>query len=95
MILDGSLRIVKPARQILDSLLDHIPQALICGLELLESPWTIGPIAQLLNILRDQSRGRRFKVLFTTIGTSEVLSRKLHTSEQTVASPNYSIRGRA
>ncbi|KAI0149790.1 hypothetical protein F4776DRAFT_672023 [Hypoxylon sp. NC0597] len=87
--LDGSLRSVQPALQILGSLLDYSTQALICvidGLERLESSATIGAIAQLVDILRYQSRGRRFKVLFTTVGTSEVLRIKLSISEQVLAS---------
>ncbi|OTA64067.1 hypothetical protein K449DRAFT_393904 [Hypoxylon sp. EC38] len=94
--LDGSLASAEPALQVLDSLLDYAPRALICvidGLERLESPATIGAIAQLVNILRYQSRARRFKVLFTTIGTSEVLCRKLNISEQVLASRNIPSTG--
>ncbi|KAI0837579.1 hypothetical protein F5Y06DRAFT_297436 [Hypoxylon sp. FL0890] len=94
--LDGGLLSVLTALDILDNLLDHAPTALICvidGLERLEMPYTMAAIEQLVFMLRRQSEGRRFKVLFTTIGTSEVLSSEMNVREQVLA--NRTTLGRA
>ncbi|KAI1137184.1 hypothetical protein F5Y05DRAFT_419658 [Hypoxylon sp. FL0543] len=94
--LDGSIANFEPALQILDSLLDHAPLALICvidGLEELETPVTVDAIGQLVNTLRKQSEGRRFKVLFTTTGKSYVLSRELPSREQVPANRTPRVAG--
>ncbi|KAI1413998.1 hypothetical protein F5Y13DRAFT_188520 [Hypoxylon sp. FL1857] len=83
--LDGSLESAEPALQILEALLDHAPQALVCaidGLERLETPATKGALTRLVEILRSPSAGRRFKILFTTTKTSGVLPEMLNVREQ-------------
>ncbi|XXH05540.1 Vacuolar protein sorting-associated protein atg6 [Hypoxylon texense] len=86
--LDGSFASIDAALEILDSLLGLAPPALVCvinGLERLESRETMVGIALLVNMLRRQSGGRRFKILFTTLGSSYVLGKKMDIRERVLA----------
>ncbi|KAI2622557.1 hypothetical protein GGR54DRAFT_599023 [Hypoxylon sp. NC1633] len=88
--LDGSLASIDTALDILDSLMTLAPAALVCvidGLGRLESSDTYVGIAKLVNMLRRQSevRGRRYKLLFTTLGGSYVLGKKLDIRERVSA----------
>lgn len=87
--LDGSFSSVQAALGVLESLMELAPPALICvidGMERLEDRETMVGIALLVNMLRKQSSGRRFKVLFTTLGRSYVLGKKMEIKERVVAS---------
>ncbi|KAI0178876.1 hypothetical protein GGR52DRAFT_278194 [Hypoxylon sp. FL1284] len=86
--LDGSFASTDTALEVLDDLLTLAPAALVCvidGLERLESRDTMAGIALLLNMLRRQSDGRRYKILFTRLGSSYVLGKKLRISERVLA----------
>ncbi|KAI1205439.1 uncharacterized protein F4807DRAFT_464726 [Annulohypoxylon truncatum] len=82
--LDGTLASVEPALDMLTTLLEYIPPFLVCvidGLERLENNKTRPYLYMLLNRLRALSTGRRFKILFSTSGPSQVLSEKLNHEE--------------
>ncbi|KAI1761649.1 hypothetical protein GGR53DRAFT_469083 [Hypoxylon sp. FL1150] len=59
--------------------------ALVCvidGMERLESRETMESIALLVNMLRNHSSGHIFKGLFTTLGSSYVLGKKMDLGER-------------
>lgn len=87
--LDGTLKSVNVALQMLDALLDHATPALlwvIDGIHLAEDSETAPYLRCFLEILRLQQNQRICKVCFTTQGQSSVLVGAIHVSERVDAS---------